>query len=593
MKRFLMIAAVLLIVSAVHAQDEGIVIEPVLLTDPLLQMPTEDSVRVVWFTEFDGERHYVTLADGTEIDAETIKMSRTREDQNSWVWREEERNILFDIPTPRDIWRHEAAVTGLAQGERVGYTVTSLFPDGTEVTSDEFTLAPKPAPGEPLQILLTSDHQNMPMTPANLQKVVETYGEGEIDAVFFAGDLVNVPDRAGEWFDYGNGGGFFKSLQGNSELVLDWDEDGTVYTGGALLQYAPLFPATGNHEVMGRYAFDGGSLDAQYNEPRPVWAAEQLYEANAALINPNDDPAVREQFIQDASYNTVTYEELFTLPDDSPGGETYYAVEFGDVYLISLYATRIWRTQNMTPSSLSKYSEPSFELENPGSWGYGSFIFEPINEGSEQYNWLQEQLNSEEFQSAPYKVVMLHHPLHTLGGNVVPAFTDPVQVIERDENGRITSIRYEYPFDEDYLINDIEPLLEEAGVDLVLNGHTHVYNRFESEAGIVYLETSNVGNSYDAFTEMTTPRRSLPAQADLFSEQYVSVGDPYGLEPVLPSIAPLTTEDGEPMPFVASDEITVFSVLDTETGTIRSYYYDTTVPGSDVVLFDEFTIGGE
>jgi len=44
-----------------------------------------------------------------------------------------------------------------------------------------------------LKILLTSDHQLKPMTAANLQKVVETVER--VDAVFFVGDLVNVPDR--------------------------------------------------------------------------------------------------------------------------------------------------------------------------------------------------------------------------------------------------------------------------------------------------------------------------------------------------------------------------------------------------------------
>ena len=30
---------------------------------------------------------------------------------------------------------------------------------------------------------------------------------------------------------------------------------------------------------------------------------------------------------------------------------------------------------------------------------------------------------------------MLHHPPHTLGGNLVPAYTDPVQIIERNADG--------------------------------------------------------------------------------------------------------------------------------------------------------------
>jgi hypothetical protein len=37
--------------------------EPKLLTDPFLQLPTEDSVRIVWFTEFAGQKHFITYDD--------------------------------------------------------------------------------------------------------------------------------------------------------------------------------------------------------------------------------------------------------------------------------------------------------------------------------------------------------------------------------------------------------------------------------------------------------------------------------------------------------------------------------------------------
>ncbi|MEY3256095.1 MAG: hypothetical protein RLZZ29_1230, partial [Cyanobacteriota bacterium] len=34
--------------------------QPRLLTDPFLQLPMVNSVRVVWFTEFAGQQHLVT-----------------------------------------------------------------------------------------------------------------------------------------------------------------------------------------------------------------------------------------------------------------------------------------------------------------------------------------------------------------------------------------------------------------------------------------------------------------------------------------------------------------------------------------------------
>ncbi|MDY6898266.1 MAG: metallophosphoesterase, partial [Cyanobacteriota bacterium] len=60
--------------------------------------------------------------------------------------------------------------------------------------------------------------------------------------------------------------------------------------------------------------------------------------------------------------------------------------------------------------------------------------------------------------------------------------------------------------------------------------------------------------------------------------------------PIVPSIKPLTGEEDKPLPYIASKEITVFSILDTVGGTVESYYFDTTKPESEVVKFDEFKL---
>ncbi len=424
---------------------------PQLLSDPFLQLPSETSVRVVWFTEFAGYRHTVTYGQNLNQTAvaTTTKLSRTREDSKSRVGSQTQEGQVYKEPTARDIWRHEAEAT-LTPGTRVPYHVTSVREDGKTVSSAKFTLAPKPTPGTPLEILLTSDHQLKPMTAANLQKVVETIGR--VDAVFFAGDMVNVPDRASEWFDDHRGGALFPCIQGRASYEIDKNGIKTFYTGGELIQHAPLFTAIGNHEVMGRFSMERG-LNDQLDDSFPRTAA-RLYKP-IGQFNSSNASTVSHDWLKDSSFNTDTYEEIFTLPESNQGGKTYYAVSFGDVRLVVLYATNSWRVPSLAQSARGRYRERDRDLNNPAQWGYGQHIFEAISKGSAQYNWLEQELNSPEFQQAKYKVVMLHHPPHSLGDNVVPAYTNPVQLIERDIKGSIKAVRYEYPKDADYIVRDV------------------------------------------------------------------------------------------------------------------------------------------
>ncbi|MEG4285696.1 metallophosphoesterase [Microcoleus sp. A006_D1] len=569
-------AVLILIVLLLGFTMQSYLNKPQLLTDPFLQLPTANSVRVVWFTEFPGTRN--TVAYGENLSqiaaANTTKLSRTREDKDSRIPDEIKQSIIDNNPIVRDIWRHEAEVTNLMPGVRIPYLVTSFMNDGASVSSKIFSLSPTPAAGIGLKILLTSDHQLMPMTAANLQKVAETIDK--VDAVFMAGDLINIADRASEWFDDYRGRAFFPGLQGRAFSELDKDGIKTVYSGGELIQHAPLFPAIGNHEIMGRFSTTS-TLNDQFNDPFPRAAAEKIYPY------PTQKSVVKDKNIclKNNSFNSDTYNEIFSLPSD----KNYYAVTFGDVRLVTLYVTNIWRTPNLDPGARGRYRERDEDFNRPEKWGYGQHIFEPIVKGSAQYNWLQQELNSAEFQQAKYKIVMFHHPPHSLGDNIVPAYTDPVQIVDRTSDGKIKMVRYEYPKQQDYLIRDVVPLLEKAGVQLVLYGHSHLWNRFVSSSEMHFLETSNVGNSYGAFAG--EKRRFVPPG---YREDYSAIGDPNGLEPVVPTVAPLLGKDGRPLPYIESNDITAFSVFDTGKGTVSSYYFDTRKPESPVVKFDEFKL---
>lgn len=584
-----------------------------LLSDPFLQAPTESSVRVVWFTEFEGINHVVAYGNseqmvpranlqslttddlGETVEATNRRLSRIREDQDSKL----PVGQSYEAPSIRPIWRHEAEISGLVPGQRVPYQVLSAGVGGQLYKSRMFSLAAAPPTAQPLTILLTSDHQLMPMTPTNLQKAAETAEQG-IDAVFVAGDLVNIPDRASEWFDDSRGNAFFPSLQGLAQATLERGNQTTQYQGGEIIQHAPLFPAVGNHEVMGRFS-QTAPLNQQFNDPVPWSSAQKIYDQQAQIFNPEADPVLAAQWLKNNSFNTDTYEEIFSLPASpipgSPDFTTrYYATTFGDVRLVSLFVTNIWRSPALDAKTRGRYREQAAHLNTPDQWGHGQHIFLSIEDGSAQYRWLEQELASEAFQQAKYKVVMFHHPPHSLGDNIVPPYANPVVVSDRNPDGSLKAVRYEYPKDQDEIIRDLIPLLERAGVQLVLYGHSHLWNRFVSPSGMHFLETSNVGNTYGAYWGDKTrpvPTDEVAGKADLGPFQidnYIAVGDPNGLEPVIPTRAPLTNEAGEVIPYIASNDITVFSLFDTGSGSVSSYYFDTRKPRSAVVKFDEFNL---
>ena len=73
-------------------------------------------------------------------------------------------------------------------------------------------------------------------------------------------------------------------------------------------------------------------------------------------------------------------------------------------------------------------------------------------QGSLQYNWLQNHLaNAIDRVSTPWVIVMLHAPLYcALGGSYAEA---------------------------ELMRRELEPLMYAAGVDMIVNGHIHSYER--------------------------------------------------------------------------------------------------------------------
>ena len=616
-----------------------------ILSEPMLQNPTLDAVSVVWFTEGAGGTHYVRARQGfnDRFAAMSTPMSRMLEDSSSQVFQ----TITSGLASPimREVFRHEAIVTGLVAGARVPYVAISELPDGT-YRSEEFTLQPLPANGQPLTLLLTSDQQNNTRAVANYQKVEETIGP--VDAVLFPGDFVSTPNRASEWFDRANTNNpsFFQSLQGT---MRRWNS-GSVYKGGQVLQSAALFGCLGNHELPGRFRLDPAtnnpnnsrsvSINNMDNDAQPRWYAEARYEQVAATVNPVGDPSLRERWIRDNSFESITYEEMWSLPE-GPEGKQYWAQRYGDVFLVSLNANRPWSTWN--PNQAGKFTENFSNqagqvTQNPDDWGFGDFTFVPFGVGSPQYNWLANVLQSEAAKSAKYRIVMSHQTMAGLGDNAVPVLAEqrvtielmdgsvigpfpasqwPVrwpEVLDQLGQSAVKYVRYEYPLADDTWRNDIEPLLLQNNVNLVHTGHSHLWNRTQS-GSMHYLETSNTGNSFGAMFFETSqgtnptqgPRPNQPGNASWRAAtvgagrtalewnpaDYPTSGDPHGRTMIQPTIRnPMQELEGasQAVPFIASNNLIAFSIFESEPGTVSSYVFDTRDTSNPTIKFDEFSI---
>ncbi len=123
-------------------------------------------------------------------------------------------------------------------------------------------------------------------------------------------------------------------------------------------------------------------------------------------------------------------------------------------------------------------------LDQPGnehwfalSYGAARLVFIDTNysfsTGSEQNDWIREELSSEEAQDARWLLVFHHHPPYS-------------EIYEESKYAQIRS----------YLV----PLYEAAGVDVLFTGHIHDYERGiwtpeDTGRRIVYLQTSGGGGT--------------------------------------------------------------------------------------------------
>ena len=396
------------------------------------------------------------------------------------------------------------------------------------------------------------------------------------------------------------------------------------------------------------------SINNMDNDPQPRWYAEWRYEQLKSTVNPSNDPALRARWIEDNSYEWTTYREMWSLPAGPEGSCYYAQRfgDVFIIALDANRVWRGWGPTERGKFTERFDNAVGRVTQNADEWGFGDINFRPFGRGSQQFAWLQQVLQSEACRTARHRIVLSHQTMAGLGDNAVPVLAEIRATVELTDGSligpfansefptrwpeiqaaidarRVRFVRYEYPLAGDIWRNDIEPLLQAANVHLVHTGHSHLWNRVRV-GNLNYLETANVGNSFGAMFFDTPqsgvsagqgPRGTQPGNAAWAAQttapvaanaggaartalswnaaDYPTHGEPHGRQMIQPSlINPMRTMDRRTtpwterdLPFVASNNLTTFSILDTGTGTVSSYAFDTRSPESAVVKFDEFSL---
>ena len=133
-------------------------------------------------------------------------------------------------------------------------------------------------------------------------------------------------------------------------------------------------------------------------------------------------PALGNHDVDQSPADGRSYFEIFTLPTQGEAGglasgtEKYYSFNYGNIHFVCLDSE-----------------------------------FSSVNPGSPMLTWLQSDLAAD---TSDWRIVYWHHPPYSKGSHDSDGVTRMIQIRQ-----------------------NINPILETAGVDLVLCGHSHVYER--------------------------------------------------------------------------------------------------------------------
>jgi hypothetical protein len=335
---------------------------------------------------------------------------------------------------PLEAYQQVATLSHLQPDTRYFYRVVTSG-GGVREVGARYYFHTAPRDGERVRFALLSDLQ----LKTQITSTVKQVGQRDLDFILYNGDLQNTPYKAGEWF----------TVPGTTEQddkrwfnVMQQTGDGC-----RLLQYVPIYPTPGNHEVD-----------------------NQAMLTTKALADPTD---------MTLSIYMQLFRPLYPAQESAFGGKHWYQADYGDMHIVSpsIFRWYAWQPQ-----------------EAPG-WP----LYDDIAPGSVQYRWLKRALADAGRRQHTW--VTMHWHMLNRGADGWTPYSNPVASLLDP-----AAVTYPTP---DLLYNEVKPLFEKYDVDGVSYGHSHVYERYLVN-DVDYIEAASIGNNYRGVNDPYHPSGNVP-----------------------------------------------------------------------------------
>ncbi len=371
---------------------------------PYLQNPTDNSMTIMWLSndKIPGE---VKLQGGATSKAFTSVPKLAEELSYFPTELEKYSNKLANTKAP---YIHRVKISGLEAGTEYNYTVTQ----NGEVYNSVFSTAPDK--DSAVRFVIYSDSETEPESTGKTRRWSEPFGDFNrqylVDqTVGYQQNMKVISSREPNFIAIA--GDLVES--GNEQR--DWDEFWRHNAGelGKVASSVPILPALGNHE----------------NYPGPDGGAKEYVEEFSAQA-------------------IARYQAYFDMPDNGSKRpefeDRYYRVDYGPITYITI---------DTSDGKADKSSQDT-------NWRLSGINAPDFNPGSEQYQWLEEQLADAQ-KNSQFTFVQFHHVPYSVGPHGFPTGGEGFEKGQDNQSGVPVRV--------------LTPLFKKYGVDAVFAGHDEMY----------------------------------------------------------------------------------------------------------------------